>query len=107
MDQLLNSPGRVRAAEEADARYRRHCGNCPFKGACPGDFVVDATPEQRKLLDESGCPVRSAAEHVIARINATGLAVQFTQRANAGTSPQPALAARLSAAKAACAGAEW
>lgn len=95
METVLNSPGRLRACAEADARYREHCGKCPFKDACPGDFVVDATPEQRKLLAESGCPVRSAVEHIIARVRETGLAAEFSQRSGAMAPAQPALAARL------------
>lgn len=95
METMLNSLGRVRAAEEADARYRKHCGQCPFKDACPGDFVVDATPEQRKLLDESGCPVRKAVDHILARVDEAGLASQVRQRAGAATPATPALATRL------------
>ena len=95
VDTILSSPGRVRAAAEADERYQRYCGQCPFKAHCPGHFVVDATPEQRKLLAESGCPLRAAVEHVIKRVDETGLGSLLPERAAAGPSKNSALATLL------------
>ena len=80
METVLASPGRVRACEEADQRYQRYCGACPFKAHCPGHFVVDATPEQRRLLAHSGCPLRAGIEHVLKRADQTGLAGLLTKR---------------------------
>jgi uncharacterized protein len=95
METVVNSPGRMRAAEEADARYEQHCAKCPYNGACPGDFVVNATPEQKKLLAESGCPLRSAITHVIKRVDKSGLAPLFKERANATQPGNAALATPL------------
>jgi len=95
MDTLLNSPARVRAAEEADARFERYCGACPYKGLCPSFYVVDATPQQRALLATSGCQVRNAIDHILKRVDETGLAALFKQRASATQSENAALATPL------------
>src|SRR5262249_16313350 len=86
MDKIMNSAGRVRAALEADARYQTYCGQCPYKTACPGSFVVDATAAERKLLAEAGCPLRSAITHILNRAEETGLKHLFKERACAAAS---------------------
>jgi uncharacterized protein len=83
MEQILSSPGRVRAAEEADARFERYCGECPYVGFCPSHYVVDATPQQRALLAQSGCLVRNAITHIVERVQAAGLQSLFKERAGA------------------------
>jgi len=94
LEQIVNSAGRVRAAQEADARYQKYCGQCPYRKACPGVFVVDATAAERKLLEDAGCPLRSAIAHIIDRVEETGLTQLFKERA--GAAPKnPALAAAL------------
>jgi uncharacterized protein len=46
-------------------RMQRYCDHCPYFGHCPGKFVADATPEQRKLLEARGCPVRAILDHIV------------------------------------------
>jgi uncharacterized protein len=70
---ILTSPNRKRAVEQAEARMHSHCARCPYFGHCPGFFVGDATPEQQRLLAESGCPVRDVLDHMVSRLAETGI----------------------------------
>jgi uncharacterized protein len=70
---VLASPNRRRAVREAEDRMRTYCQTCPYFGSCPGEFVADATPEQRRLLAEAGCPVRTMIDHMIRRFDESGV----------------------------------
>lgn len=71
--ELLSSPGRRRTLQESGERMRAHCTGCPFFGHCPGYFVGEATPEQRRLLDEEGCPVKEVIGHMVDRLESAGI----------------------------------
>ena len=68
LDEILDSPARHRGAKEGNERMAAHCSGCPYFGHCPGHFVGDATAEQRRLLDDHGCPVRVVVDHIVRRL---------------------------------------
>jgi uncharacterized protein len=70
---ILESPNRKRAAQQAEQRMLTHCTPCRYFGHCPGYFVGDATPEQQTLLSESGCPVRDVLDHMVSRLSDTDI----------------------------------
>jgi uncharacterized protein len=65
--ELLASPARSQAAQEARARMGR-CGTCPYFGYCPGTYAADATVERRRMLAQEGCPVRELIAHIVQRL---------------------------------------
>jgi hypothetical protein len=75
---------------DANARMRKHCTACPYHGYCPGTFAADATPEQRRMLDGDGCPVREVVTHIIRRVERTEVAAHL---ADLQAAAQPAGAA--------------
>jgi uncharacterized protein len=75
--EVLTSPTRRRLCAASTARMERYCGTCEYFGHCPGFFVAGATPEQQKLLAEDGCPVRSMIDHLVARLEKTGIKDTF------------------------------
>lgn len=83
LDNILDSHGRRRAIEEANARIAAHCTDCPYLGYCPGFFVAEATPQQRCILDQTGCPVRALIAHIVDRLQQTGLAETLMARPEA------------------------
>jgi len=87
--ELLSSPVRAQAVADAKARTEKHCKRCPYHGYCPGTFAADATPEQRRMLDRDGCPVRALITHIIGRVEHTEVASRL---ADTRAQPQPALA---------------
>jgi uncharacterized protein len=87
---VLTSPNRRRAAREAGDRMRTYCGGCPYFGDCPGYFVADATPEQQRLLAEAGCPVREMIDHIIRRLDESGVGAALAT-ARVRTIDNPAL----------------
>jgi uncharacterized protein len=91
--EILASPARLRAIREANERMATHCAQCPYFGHCPGYFAGDATPEQQRLLTESGCPVREVIDHIVVRLAQTG--VTETLAATGRTGANPALAISL------------
>jgi uncharacterized protein len=82
-DDVLHSAARKRAAQDGRERIARHCGSCPYFGYCPGRFAAEATPEQRKMLATSGCPVRELIGHIIRRIDRTLIAERVLAGRNA------------------------
>ena len=60
-----NSEGRIRSIALSQERMQRFCHQCPYFGNCPGTFVANATSVERKILEESGCPVRAVLEHIV------------------------------------------
>jgi uncharacterized protein len=78
---VLNSPGRRRILDDARTRIARHCGSCPYFGACPGHFVGDASPQQQRMLAESGCPVRDMIGYIVEKFERTGLSDVIAERA--------------------------
>ena len=79
---ILASAGRRSAIDAAMARIARVCRTCPYHGACPGHFVGDASPQQQRLLAQSGCPVREMIDYTIERFDRTGLSEVIAARAN-------------------------
>jgi len=73
-DHVLHSAARARVAREGRERMARYCGSCPYWGYCPGRFAAEATPEQRRMLEADGCPVREVMAHIIRRIDRTAVA---------------------------------
>jgi hypothetical protein len=47
--------------------------------------VVDATLEQRRLLEEAGCPVRYMIAHIIQRLQQTELSTLFGDNSGIGS----------------------
>jgi uncharacterized protein len=70
---LLTSKSRQRAIENTQRRLAQYCEKCPYYGACPGTFVADASPQQDRLLGESGCPVREVMGHIVGVFERTEL----------------------------------
>jgi len=87
---VLASPARALSVADANARMRKHCTACPYHGYCPGTFAADATPEQRRMLDSDGCPVREVITHIIRRVERTEVAAHL---ADLQAAAQPAGAA--------------
>jgi uncharacterized protein len=79
--QILKSPGRRRSIEEAQSRSQRFCRQCPYYGACPGYFVADSSPQQKRMFEESGCPVKEVVDHIVRTLEETGVAERITSRA--------------------------
>ncbi|MDQ1468949.1 MAG: uncharacterized protein QOJ99_429 [Bryobacterales bacterium] len=79
--QILSSQGRRRSVEEAQSRTERLCRQCPYYGACPGFFVADSSPQQKRMFEESGCPVRDVVGHIVRTLETTGVAERITSRA--------------------------
>jgi uncharacterized protein len=71
LDALLTSFSREQVKDAARARLQTYCNSCPYFGYCPGRYVAEATPEQRRLLVEDGCPVREIVAHIINRVART------------------------------------
>jgi uncharacterized protein len=88
---VLASPVRARAIDDASARMEKHCTRCPYFGYCPGTFVADAGPEQRRMLEARGCPVREVIAHIIKRVERTDVGVRVTGKHAAPNSPALAI----------------
>lgn len=85
---ILASPARQRAAAEAGQRMHAYCHTCPYFGHCPGHFVGNATPQERQLLAESGCPVREVIGYIVDNLDKSdikdSLAVRRERQVYAG-----------------------
>jgi uncharacterized protein len=64
-EMALQSPNRIFSIQNAEKRRDRYCLACPYYGFCPGSFVQDASPQQQRILEKSGCPVRAVLDHII------------------------------------------
>ena len=64
-EMALQSPNRISSIEKAERRRDQYCLACPYYGYCPGSFVQDASPQQQRLLEKSGCPVRGVLDHIV------------------------------------------
>jgi uncharacterized protein len=73
LDTILTSKGRRSNIERAENRLNRYCRNCRYFGACPGIFVREASPQQQKVLEESGCHVKEVLDHIVGTFEQTGL----------------------------------
>jgi uncharacterized protein len=62
---LLKSETRNQSVERSRLLMHEHCGHCRYFGACPGHFVGDASPQQQRMLGESGCPERDVIAHIV------------------------------------------
>jgi len=78
---VLNSPGRRRLLDGTQSRITHYCGPCPYHGECPGHFVGDASPQQQRMLAESGCPVRELIGYIVEKFEQTGLSDVIAERA--------------------------
>jgi uncharacterized protein len=79
--QILTSQERRHSLEEAQSRSERFCRRCPYYGACPGYFVADSSPQQKRMFEESGCPVREVVDHIVHTLESTGVAERITSLA--------------------------
>ena len=78
---ILNSSSRRIAVNEAQNRMAQYCGQCPYYGACPGHYVGDASPQQQRMLTESGCAAREVIAYIIEKFERTDLASLVAERA--------------------------
>jgi uncharacterized protein len=78
---ILNSSGRRMVVNEAESRIAYYCGQCPYHGACPGHYVGDASPQQQRMLAQSGCPVRELIGYIVEKFEQTGLSDVIAERA--------------------------
>ena len=92
---VLASPERTQAVAAANARMEKHCTHCPYHGYCPGTFAADATAEQRRMLDDEGCPVREVIAHMIRRVEHMEVAVRLNGSQGTRQPAEPALAIDL------------
>jgi uncharacterized protein len=72
-EEILASKNRQRLIVEADERVSRHCGKCPFHGACSGAPVAEANPHTQRWLESYGCVVQKTVAHIVGRLEQTGL----------------------------------
>ena len=63
--QIAESEARARSLALTEQRIQRFCHSCEYFGSCPGAFVANATDVERKMLEESGCPVRPVLDHIL------------------------------------------
>jgi uncharacterized protein len=91
---VLTSQTRRFAIEETDDRLNRHCENCQYFGACPGNYVADASPQQKAMLETSGCPVREVLDHIVETLNRTEIGDVISKHA-ASRQHNAALSANL------------
>jgi hypothetical protein len=66
--QILRGEASRSASQAVSERVIRHCGPCPYFGACPGSFVAGADRVWHARLDESGCPVRPTLDLMVATL---------------------------------------
>lgn len=78
---ILNSPRRRMVMEDARSRMVHNCGPCPYQGACPGHFVGDASPQQQRMIAESGCPVREMVGYIVDKFEQNRLTDLIAERA--------------------------
>jgi uncharacterized protein len=95
MDSMLGSPARLRTLRDAAQRTQSYCVNCPYFGHCPGHFVADATPEQQRLLSESGCPVRHSLDYIVASFERAGVTQELQAAYQRRAVVNPALGVSL------------
>ena len=87
--QILSSQARRRSLEESAARSLRFCEPCKYYGACPGYLVADCSPQQKRMFEESGCPVKDVLDHIVHVLEETGVGARIT------TTSERSLAAQL------------
>jgi uncharacterized protein len=73
LGEIAKSEMRERSIALSQARMERFCYQCPYFGSCPGAFVANATPIERKVLEVNGCPVRAMLDHIVDVFKRTGL----------------------------------
>jgi len=71
--EAVASPERHRSTALSRQRQERFCYRCPYFGNCPGIFVANATSVERKVLEISGCPIRSMLDYIVDVFNQTDL----------------------------------
>jgi uncharacterized protein len=79
--QILTSQARRRSLEESESRSKRFCGRCTYYGSCPGYLVADCSPQQKRMFEESGCPVKDVVDHIVNILQETGVHGRITSRA--------------------------
>jgi uncharacterized protein len=90
-DDILAAPTRALANENNRERMSRHCSSCEFFGYCTGQYVADATKEQRRMLSDRGCPVREVLTHMVRRLNESGVSARIASRPDGVQNEEPAL----------------
>ncbi|MEZ5788771.1 MAG: radical SAM protein [Xanthobacteraceae bacterium] len=71
---MMVSPARLRATAAMRERVSAICGGCPYFGACPGFAVAFSMPDERAAIAASGCTVRAVIDHILSRLEQTGIA---------------------------------
>jgi uncharacterized protein len=92
--EVASSPGRARSIALSGQRVERFCHQCPYFGNCPGIFVANATSVERKVLEASGCPVRSMLDYILdvfERADLKDLILENGKTNEAFAKPHPAL----------------
>ena len=92
---ILKSPGRRRAIDNAQRRIDAHCRHCPYYGACPGSFVADASVQQQSVLDQAGCPVRAVLDHIVAALERSTLSDLVSAQSGRASNKNGALAVAM------------
>ena len=70
---MLRGPARQKAWADARRRMDSVCKSCPYYGPCPGYAVAQASPDERVHIDKSGCILRAVLDHIVLRLNQTGI----------------------------------
>jgi len=83
LGEILGSQARRRSNEQSESRCEQYCSRCPFYGACPGFFVANSSPQQRMMIEKSGCPVRDVVDHIVRTLEDNGLTEGIKSRAAA------------------------
>lgn len=84
---MLTSPSRILAGEAMRQRVVSLCGTCPYFGACPGYAVAFSMPDERASFAANGCSVRAVIDHILTRLEQTGIA-EVVRRNGVAAGPQ-------------------
>ena len=68
MEEILHSPGRIKAIDESRSRVEKHCGQCKYRGHCDGKHVGEATPSQVEQIEHSGCLVKNTLDYIVPKL---------------------------------------
>ncbi|MEZ5537685.1 MAG: radical SAM protein [Thiolinea sp.] len=68
MEEILHSPGRMRAVSESRSRVEKHCSQCQYRGHCDGKYVGEATPPQVEQMEQHGCLVKKTLDYIVPKL---------------------------------------
>ena|GEM_PF-1217639 len=86
LNEIFNSRNRRIVIEQSRKRQSDHCGHCRYFGACPGNYVAEASPQQQELLAVQGCPVQAVVNHIVETLDRTKLSDSVLMCANSNAS---------------------